>query len=543
MSRVYRILEGCVGCGLCVKNCPTGAVTLDDKKAVIGENCVGCGVCLRVCKSAAVEPAEAVREAAVCNCCPVHCSVPEGRTGACLRYENQGGTLVRKTPLHIIDREGIVMEKSTGLPSSPLILGLGAGTNLYSAEVPSRVVGRAEVEGVPVITCTTESVLSFSGVRVKIDTDEEIGPAGSPVRRDGRVVGYISPAEYGSRIIYVGGAELMTGKDGFTVARTMVDLLNKKLVFLKTETVKELALQEGCPPVIDGKEARKMRVGCGSMIVEGFTKKWLDIIDEVIAVDYDVTACLSTHTVAGVRYGLKPSGIRPVGTYSSPGRYFGTPGSGWGGSNIMSGREAIAEIDKKTAWPGLRLLVTEPTAERAAYFELDENLEPMEKPVPDHINEVLEFIRDNCEDCRTNVSVVAGLGGGVRNVITKAGPLNLNRALRQGKVKITVCGEPATVMPGGGITVEADTAGMPDNAFAWVPTPAAVVPIELTMTESTYRDIGGYVEAIKPVEEISKNFRTTVCQAKACFAPGRKKKKPFCGYHLAYLNCPKKDDD
>ncbi len=519
MSGIYRILEKCVGCGLCVKNCPTGVIDLnDDQKAVIGAGCVGCGVCFRVCKSEAVEAAVAAPEAAVCNCCPIHCSVPEGRAGACLRYENQGGTLVRKTPLHLVDPSGLVLEKSTGLPSAPLILGLGAGTNLYSADVPSRVVGRAEVEGVPVITCTTESVLSFAGVRVKIDTDEEIGPAGSPVRREGRVVGYITPAEYGSRIIYIGGAELMTGRDGFTVARTMVDLLNKKEVILKTEAVRELALREGCPPVVDGREARKMRVGCGSMIVESFAKKWIGLVDEVIAVDYDVTACLSTHTVAGVRYGMKPSGLRPAGVYSSPGRYFGTPGPGWGGSNITAGRDAVQAIDPDLAWPGLRLVVTEPTAERAAYFELDENLDPVEKPIPAAIQDVLEFIRANCEDCRTNVSVVAGLGGGVRNVITQAGPLNLNRALRQGKVKITVCGEPARVMPGGGITVEADTAGMPDNAFAWVPTPAAVVPIELTMTEATYRDIGGYVEAIKSVEELKGEFRTTVRPA-----PGRKK--------------------
>lgn len=55
------------------------------------------------------------------------------------------------------------------------------------------------------------------------------------------------------------------------------------------------------------------------MIVEGFARQWMDIgIDEVIACDFDVTAALSTHTTCGVRYGMKPSGITPKGSYSSP---------------------------------------------------------------------------------------------------------------------------------------------------------------------------------------------------------------------------------
>lgn len=68
-----------------------------------------------------------------------------------------------------------------------------------------------------------------------------------------------------------------------------------------------------------------MRIGCGSFIVNFFCKQWMPVVDEIIAVDYDITARLSTHMNSGRRYGMRDSGITPVGKYSSPGRYFGTP--------------------------------------------------------------------------------------------------------------------------------------------------------------------------------------------------------------------------
>ena len=39
-----------------------------------------------------------------CNACPVLCQISDGRSGACDRYANQGGTLVRVDPVLLLRR-------------------------------------------------------------------------------------------------------------------------------------------------------------------------------------------------------------------------------------------------------------------------------------------------------------------------------------------------------------------------------------------------------------------------------------------------------
>lgn len=45
----------CVGCGDCVKHCPTKAISLVSSRAVIdNELCIDCGLCIKACNYQAI---------------------------------------------------------------------------------------------------------------------------------------------------------------------------------------------------------------------------------------------------------------------------------------------------------------------------------------------------------------------------------------------------------------------------------------------------------------------------------------------------------
>ncbi len=52
---MINVNDNCTGCGLCVKACPFVAITLVDKKAIIGDACTLCGACVQVCKFDAID--------------------------------------------------------------------------------------------------------------------------------------------------------------------------------------------------------------------------------------------------------------------------------------------------------------------------------------------------------------------------------------------------------------------------------------------------------------------------------------------------------
>lgn len=46
--------EKCVACGVCVDECASGAITLEDVAVVDESKCVDCGVCVDACPSGAI---------------------------------------------------------------------------------------------------------------------------------------------------------------------------------------------------------------------------------------------------------------------------------------------------------------------------------------------------------------------------------------------------------------------------------------------------------------------------------------------------------
>ncbi len=172
-------IEKCQGCGACVNDCPQAAIKLVKRKAFIGDACSQCGACLKVCPEDALFPEDAPGPNAVsCEACPIRCSIKEGYTGACQRFINRAGVLERTISLKSFEE----VRQYAGpdwdpVIRQPLITGIGAGTT-YPDCKPAPHVVQSTVDGIDVVTVVTEAPLSYSGIKLKIDTDTTIGEEG-----------------------------------------------------------------------------------------------------------------------------------------------------------------------------------------------------------------------------------------------------------------------------------------------------------------------------------------------------------------------------
>jgi hypothetical protein len=144
------------------------------------------------------------------------------------------------------------------------------------------------------------------------------------------------------------------------------------------------------------------------------------------------------------------------------------------------------------------------TGEHHAYFELDEELRPVEKDLPAALAASVARIRENCEPALCTVLFMGGAGGSLRAGVTE-NPVKLTHSVRDALTRVTCGGAPVYVWPGGGITIMADVSRMPENAFGYVPTPALVAPIEFTMKLSDYAALGGYMDHVRPLSSIERD--------------------------------------
>jgi len=453
-----------------------------------------------------------------CDACPVLCRIREGRTGACDRYANHEGRLVRLDPLVVTERadakvpflEGAA-EWSGALVREPqsFVTGIGAGTT-YPDYKPAPFIVGSQVDGIDMVTVVSEGIFSYCGLKVKIDTDRYLGPEQAAVRTDGEQIGHVTTAEYGSQMLSLGGVRHLTGgskQEGNVTCQALLDLCNRKPVEVQIDGGSTVMLQAGAAPVVNGAREERMRVGCGSAAIGIFAKQWHGHADEVIVVDDHITGVLTEHQ-AGRFLDLPPSGIRVRGRKSTPGRYFqvAEPGLGWGGTHITDPLEIVEKINPKVAWPGLRLLMVSTTGEDAAWFVLDENLRPAPAPMPAEIGKVVDRIAENCEPALTTVMFMAGAGGSLRAGVTE-NPVRLTRSVKQALTRVTCGGAPVYVWPGGGITLMVDVTRMPESSFGYVPTPALVAPIEFTLRREDYAALGGHLGAILPVQEVLASAR------------------------------------
>jgi hypothetical protein len=157
-----------------------------------------------------------------CDACPVMCYIKPGAAGACDRYANHNGELVRVDPHIVLERTvshgGRLVPFQAGgdwdgkivHEPSVFVTAIGAGTT-YPDYKPAPFIVSSEIDGIDMVTVVTEGIFSYCGVKVKIDTDRYLGPETATVRAHGEAVGHVTTSEYGSQMLSLGGVHHLTG--------------------------------------------------------------------------------------------------------------------------------------------------------------------------------------------------------------------------------------------------------------------------------------------------------------------------------------------
>ena len=475
-----------------------------------------------------------------CDACPVMCYIAPGQTGACDRYVNDAGRIVRTDPVvmlsHTLQDGGKIVPFATrdwdgdpfppnAFPPDTTITGIGAGTT-YPDYKPAPFIIASHIAGADMITVVTEAIFSYCGAKVKIDTDRHLGPEGAIVRVGAEAIGHVTTAEYGSQMLSLGGVHHLTGgtkPEGRVTCASLLALCNGDPVDLTIDGGSSVTVQAGRAPIVDGQPQARMRVGCGSATIGMFASQWFGLVDEVVVVDDHITGVVSEHQ-AGKVLGWQPTGIRIKGAKSTPGRYFkvSEPGLGWGGTRLTDPLEILGPWQAtKGARPGLTLLMVSTTGEDYAYYVLDQALTPQKMPLPDALLATVGLIDETCEPSLCTVLFMGGAGGSLRAGVTR-NPVRLTMGVQSGAVRLTSGGAPCYVWPGGGITYMVDVTRLPPGAFGYVPTPALVAPLEFTLSRADYLALGGHADAIRSLDDVREHGGEYPTAAKLLRWPGGK---------------------
>ena len=451
-----------------------------------------------------------------CDACPVMCFIAEGKIGACDRYANLDGKIIRCDPLTMLDKRleqggeitPFLKEDWDGSlvnDGDVFVTAVGAGTT-YPDYKPAPFIVSRQYDDADFVTVVSEAIFSYCSCKIKIDTDRHLGAEAAIIRVKDEIVGHVMTSEYGSQMLSLGGVDHLTGgskTEGRVTCDTLLRLFNREAVELNIEGGVDVIVQSGKAPIVNGVAEARMRVGCGSAAIGMFAAGWQGLVDEVVVIDDHITGVVSEHQ-AGKVIDWPTTGIKIIGRRSTPGRYFqvAQPGMGWGGTDIEDPLSILGAWNaKKGAYAGLSMLMVSTTGENAAYFVLDDHLIALELPMPDALQATVDLIAENCEPALCSVMFMGGAGGSLRSGVT-ANPVKLTRSVQAFKTTVTCGGQKAYVWPGGGITIMVDVKDMPEGSFGYVPTPAIVAPLEFTVLRSEYKALGGHDDAIRDLRDV-----------------------------------------
>ena len=453
------------------------------------------------------------------------CYIKPGAAGACDRYANHDGELVRVDPHIVLERTvehgGRLVPFQAGgdwdgkIVKQPdvFVTAIGAGTT-YPDYKPAPFIVSSEIDGVDMVTVVTEGIFSYCGVKVKIDTDRHLGPETAIVRAQGEAVGHVTTGEYGSQMLSLGGVHHLTGgskKEGRVTCDTLMDLSNCKPVELTIDGGATVMVQAGYAPIVNGVAEERMRVGCGSATIGMFAKQWHGKVDEVVVVDDHITGVLSgasgRQAARHSRYRDQDEGAALDAGPLFPGR---RARHGVGRHQHLRSALGARAVQRQRGAAGPHH--ADGVDHRRALPPITCSTRPCGRLKPRcraSCSFSVERIQENCEPALCTVLFMGGAGGSLRAGVTD-NPVRLTRSVKEALTRVTSGGAPVYVWPGGGITFMVDVTQMPAGAFGYVPTPALVAPIEFTLKLSDYAALGGHMDYVRPLASLQGQCGTPV---------------------------------
>ena len=153
----------------------------------------------------------------------------------------------------------------------------------------------------------------------------------------------------------LGGVDHLTGGskgEGRITCDTLMRLCNKRLFELTIDDGATVIVEAGKPPVVDGIQEERMRVGCGSATIGMFASQWKGLVDEVVIVDDHITGVVSEHQ-AGKVIDWPETGVTQYGGLRRAAISSRRAGLGWGGTNIENPPTILGDWNaEKGAKPG-----------------------------------------------------------------------------------------------------------------------------------------------------------------------------------------------